>query len=151
MKKLFMIFIISFWVSGVIFASGNQATNVMDDGIYNSNTDQSIPKNSYGYRQINPDQLKKMLGNKEFILINVHVPYQGEIPNTDSNIAFNQVNEIKAQYPNTEIPIVLYCRSGSMSQAASRELVKLGYTNILELKGGFNSWKRSGYQLLFKE
>ena len=32
-----------------------------------------------------------------------------------------------------------YCRSGNRSKQASEKLVKLGYTNIVEI-GGINSW-----------
>ena len=32
-----------------------------------------------------------------------------------------------------------YCRSGNRSKQASEKLVKLGYTNIIEI-GGINSW-----------
>lgn len=35
--------------------------------------------------------------------------------------------------------ILVYCRSGNRSKQASEKLVKLGYTNIVEI-GGINSW-----------
>lgn len=39
---------------------------------------------------------------------------------------------------NTQI--CLYCRSGSRSKKALRELSGAGYTNLAELKGGITSW-----------
>ena len=44
--------------------------------------------------------------------------------------------------------IVVYCRSGTMSAAASEELVKNGYTNILNLKDGMIGWEQSGYNII---
>jgi rhodanese-related sulfurtransferase len=35
-----------------------------------------------------------------------------------------------------------------MSTSAAQELASLGYTNILEVDGGFNAWKSAGYDLL---
>jgi rhodanese-related sulfurtransferase len=37
-----------------------------------------------------------------------------------------------------------------MSTVASRTLVILGYTNVVELSGGFNAWKRAGYDLIIE-
>jgi hypothetical protein len=35
------------------------------------------------YTDVPPDQLKGMLDKKDFVFINVHTPYAGEIANTD--------------------------------------------------------------------
>ena len=47
-------------------------------------------------------------------------------------------------------PIVLYCRSGRMSEIAARELARLGYKHVSHLSGGMNDWKSSGYELIQK-
>ena len=46
--------------------------------------------------------------------------------------------------------IVVYCRSGSMSAIAARELVKLGFTNVSNLAGGMVEWEKRGYELIRK-
>jgi rhodanese-related sulfurtransferase len=35
-----------------------------------------------------------------------------------------------------------------MSTTAAKELAELGYTNVMELDGGFNAWAAAGHELI---
>lgn len=103
------------------------------------------------YRNILSEQLWVMLQKKEFVLINVHIPYEGELPNTDLFIPYNEIEKYSDKLPSDKtVKIVLYCRSGRMSLIASETLVRLGYTNIWNLNEGMNEWKKKGFPLLNK-
>ena len=139
------------WLSGialvvlalVVVACGS-ASQPGDTGA----PEEGFARNSDGYADITVEQLAGMVPDKDFALVNVHIPYQGEIPETDLFIPFDEVAQYVDQLPDKDAPIVLYCRSGSMSTTAAKALVDQGYTNILELDGGFNAWKAAGYELL---
>ena len=97
------------------------------------------------YTEISASELKTMMEKKDFTLINVHIPYAGDIPGTDVSIPFNEIGE-KLDLPK-DSKIVLYCRSGSMSRTAAETLVKLGYTNVFDLKNGMIRWQQEGNKI----
>ena len=92
-----------------------------------------------------------MLDTKDFPLVNVHVPYEGETPQTGLFVPYNQIEQNLSQFPqDRRAKIVLYCRSGSMSAIAARTLVKLGFNNVWNLDGGMVEWEKQGYELIHK-
>ncbi len=100
---------------------------------------------------ISVDQFITMMEKKDLVLINVHIPYQGEIPKTDLLIPFNAIDEEKSALPEAkDTKIVVYCMGGPMGDAASKKLAKMGYTNVFNFQGGMASWMRKGKPLSFK-
>lgn len=85
--------------------------------------------------------------SKDLTLVNVHIPFQGDIPGTDLSIPYNEVQQNLDRLPAKDERIAVYCRSGSMSAEASRTLVGLGYENVWDLGGGMNAWQKAGYRL----
>ena len=111
---------------------------------------EEVSVNGGAYYNINADELKTILNNKDFVFVNVHIPFEGNIADTDLSIPFDQITEPAnlAQLPvDKNAKIVLYCRSGRMSEIAAEELVKLGYTNIWNLDGGMLEWEGAGFEI----
>jgi rhodanese-related sulfurtransferase len=103
------------------------------------------------YIDITPDELAAMLKNKDFLFINVHIPYAGEIAQTDLFLPYDQAAQQLGQLPaDKNAKIVVYCRSDRMSRISVGEWVKAGYTNLYNLDGGFEAWEAAGYELLQK-
>lgn len=107
----------------------------------------AVPGGSY--RAVTPTQLAHLLRHKQFLLINVHIPYAGEIARTDLFIPYNTIDRHLASLPaSRHAMIVLYCHSGRMSDIAARRLVLLGFTGIRHLAGGMEAWQQQGFPLL---
>lgn len=96
------------------------------------------------YTEITMDKaVQLMKEEKNYIILDVRRPDEyatGHIPG-----AINVPNETIGTAEIPELPdkaqlILVYCRSGRRSKEASKKLVKLGYTNIVEF-GGILDWK----------
>lgn len=99
------------------------------------------------FTRISPEELKAMMESEDFPLVNVHIPFEGDIPGTDLSIPYNEIGQNLDRLSAKDEKVVLYCRSGSMSAEASRTLVGLGYTNVWDLGGGMIAWQKAGYRL----
>lgn len=100
------------------------------------------------YEEITVDQLLAMMAESDPFLVNVHIPFQGDIPGTDESIRFDRIaDHLDKLPPEKDANVVLYCRSGRMSREAGATLASLGYTNVSHLDGGFLAWDRAGYPI----
>ena len=97
---------------------------------------------------LTPDELFAMMADKDFQLINVHVPYDGEVPDTDVHITYTDTDGLEA-YLDDDVTAkaVLYCKTGPMSRTATRALVDRGYCRIYDMPAGMNGWVADGYTL----
>lgn len=96
------------------------------------------------YKDLSVVELNTLMENKDFTLINVHIPFEGNLPKTDLSIPYDTIGQNLDKLPDDKAAkIVLYCRSDRMSTIAAAELVKLGYTNIWNLDGGMVAWEQA--------
>jgi len=102
------------------------------------------------YQTLSIDELAGIVERQReiYTVVNVHIPYAGEIEGTDLNVPFNDPSALAAALPDKDTPIILYCRSGAMSAQAAVTLSDLGYTQIYDVPGGMNAWTASGHTLI---
>ena len=96
------------------------------------------------YTSISMSEAEDMMKNeKDYIILDVRTAEEykeGHIPNA-INVANETIGEDEiAELPDKDQLIMVYCRSGRRSKQAASKLVKLGYTNIVEI-GGIIDWK----------
>ncbi|MHA2428775.1 MAG: rhodanese-like domain-containing protein [Candidatus Hermodarchaeia archaeon] len=135
-----------FILLGIFLVACSASSNTGEVG----SVGQAVPVEGGGeYTDITPQDLNVMMSNKDFFFVNVHIPYEGEIPNTDAFVAFDEIKSRLTEFPaETDAKIVIYCRSGSMSATAAKSLVESGYTNVFNLDGGFRAWAQAGYEFI---
>ena len=49
--------------------------------------------------------------------------------------------ETEIQKLDKSQPVYIYCRSGARSQTAAKKMVDLGFTEVIDLQGGYLNWK----------
>ena len=68
-----------------------------------------------------------------------HIPTAINIPR--GRLEFDIGNEI----PDKSAPIVMYCKTGGRGCLACYSIVRMGYTNVKNMEGGWKAWVKSGY------
>jgi rhodanese-related sulfurtransferase len=127
----------------MVSCSGQQSNEISDTVI-----GEKVLISGGSYTNITVPELQTMLDEKDFILVNTHIPFEGDIPDTDISIPFDQIETNLDKLPDDkDAKIVLYCRSDRMSSIASETLVGLGYTNVWNLEGGMVAWEKAGLDL----
>jgi len=90
--------------------------------------------------------------NPALILLDVREPEEfasGYIPGKNvltiprGKLEFMAIEQIAKPY-GQNAPIVRYCLKGPRGALAAMQLVKLGFENVMNLKGGIRGWVESG-------
>lgn len=109
---------------------------------------QEISVDGGSYRVVCVQELQSMLEDKDFTMINVHTPWQGDIPQTDSRLAYDQISESPDQLPaEKDAKILVHCLTSGMAKKAIVTLIAEGYTNLWMLDGGTTAREEAGLSL----
>ncbi len=93
---------------------------------------------------INALEFDRLAQDPKTFVLDVHIPEQTHIPGTDAFIPYDQLADNIDRLPQDKnTPILVYCRSGSMSGQAAQELKQLGYSQVYDLEGGIIAYKES--------
>ena len=95
-----------------------------------------------GFRRISMNEAKKLMEQPGYVLLDVRTEEEfltGYIPGA-INIPNETIGDGDIPWLKDKDQLILvYCRSGNRSVEASKKLVKLGYTNVVEI-GGIQQW-----------
>ncbi|PWH11922.1 MAG: hypothetical protein DDG60_15825 [Anaerolineae bacterium] len=103
-----------------------------------------------GYGTIQAVKLNEELAEKPPFLLDVReaaeVEKDGYLKGA-VNIPVRQLLDNLDKLPGLDAPIVIYCASGHRGGLAMAALKLLGYTNVRNLAGGLNAWKKANLPL----
>jgi rhodanese-related sulfurtransferase len=123
--------------------------NILFVAIVSGCLSSTTPSEKAKYVDVSVQQGKEMIDNGEVFLLDVRTQEEyneGHI----SGSTLIPVQELEARL--NELPrnkkILVYCRSGNRSVTASETLVKNGFAQIFNIKGGITEWKNAGYDVV---
>lgn len=102
-----------------------------------------------GYRDVDPAQLYPHM--KKARLIDVREPheYVGELGHVEGAELFPLATVTGAARDwNRDREVVVICRSGARSAQASQSLVAMGFTRVMNLRGGMIAWNQAKLPIL---
>lgn len=96
-----------------------------------------------GYQKISTEEAKEMMEKDEYgVILDVRTLDEYKEGHIEGAILL-PINEIKEKAETTlydkEEVILVYCRSGSRSEVAAKELIDMGYINVYDF-GGIIDW-----------
>jgi phage shock protein E len=101
------------------------------------------------FARLDPAAFEERMKNEQAMVINVHVPYEGELAGTDAFIPYDKIKGDPRLPEDKGTELLLYCRTGRMSEEAAVDLHEEGYTSIAHLEGGMKAWEASGRPVIY--
>jgi len=93
---------------------------------------------------LTPSEFKEALQQKSVQLIDVRTPSEfanGTIKGAKNiNLFDGSGFQTSAAKLDKTLPVYLFCQSGNRSKSASSLLVKMGFSQVFDLRGGFSNW-----------
>ena len=95
------------------------------------------------FQSVGVDAFDRLRGGKDVVVLDVRTPKEytrGKIPQAMNLDWYSPEFAAKAARLDRSKKYLVYCRSGHRSALACRKLQKLGFTNLVNLKGGIKAW-----------
>lgn len=94
------------------------------------------------YKKISAQEAKEIIESEDVIILDVRTQEEYNEGHIENSVLL-PVNDISSKaeeiLTDKDAIILVYCRSGNRSATASKQLIKMGYTNVYDF-GGIISW-----------
>lgn len=101
------------------------------------------------YADVTVSEGKQMIDSGDIFILDVRTKEEYDTGHIKGSILI-PLQEIEKRY--NEIPrdrkILVYCKTGHRSTQASEILVKNGFKQIYNMKGGITEWTKAGYEII---
>jgi rhodanese-related sulfurtransferase len=106
-----------------------------------------------GIRSVGPAEATLLISHKDAVVVDVREPHEVK-DGTILNAVHIPVGQVKDSLGKLEKfrdrPIIVGCRSGSRSGSAAAALVKAGFGEVYNLRGGMMAWQNANLPLVKK-
>jgi sulfur-carrier protein adenylyltransferase/sulfurtransferase len=93
-------------------------------------------------REVDPAEAEEHLGDAIFLDVRELDEFeQGTVPGAVFIPRGHLESQVENKIPDRDRPVVVYCAGGTRSAFAAKTLGELGYTDVVNMKGGFGRWK----------
>lgn len=102
----------------------------------------NVDTNETVYKKISAKEAKSIIDNEDVIILDVRTQEEyngGHIENAILLPVAEIDNKAEEVLPDKDAKILVYCRSGNRSATATKNLIKMGYTNVFDF-GGIIDW-----------
>jgi rhodanese-related sulfurtransferase len=116
-----------------------------------------------GYKNISAKDAKQMTEKDDVYVLDVRTPSEFNsshlkgatlIPVTNvfgSNLSSDQLLQARTDEVPKDKKVLVYCKTGKRSEAASEILVKAGNSQVYSLVGGITAWTEAGFPVVSSE
>jgi len=115
-----------------------------------TNGNQTSQKSKQGtYSNVSVTDLNTAASSDDIVILDVRTPgevSQGHVQNSINMDINGRTFSQQADKLDKSKTVYVYCRSGHRSQTASKALVKMGFTDVRNVEGGFLAWEQKGYK-----
>ncbi len=110
----------------------------------------SVSCGNSGFKTVSAAKAKEIIDTEKPLILDVrttlefnegHIPNALLLPSQDLADSLNVIAKYK------ESPIVVYCHTGNRSLIASRVLIRHGFKNVYNIKGGIREWIYAGNEI----
>lgn len=106
---------------------------------------QPKPAEGQQYRSLNISSVKEILdADKDVVLLDVRTPGEVADGKIDGALTINVMGDSfdeEIAKLDKDKTYVVYCRSGGRSVTASKKMLKAGFNDVINMEGGYSSWK----------
>lgn len=99
-------------------------------------------------REVSPGEasvVREQAPNTAFLDVREQTEWdEGYIPGAIHVPRGHLESRIESALPDHDQPVVIYCAAGTRSALAAVTLAQMGYTDVVNMSGGFQQWKTMG-------
>jgi len=102
-------------------------------------------KNSENYRSVDVAAAKSIIeADKDVVILDVRTPSEvaaGQVAGAVNIDVMNSSFGEKIAALDKDKTYVVYCKSGGRSVTASKKMLAAGFTDVVNVEGGYTAWK----------